>query len=53
MKQEQEQKELAKQLRREYLRQWQKDNPEKVREANERYWLKKANELMARENANA
>jgi uncharacterized protein YnzC (UPF0291/DUF896 family) len=39
------QKELAKQLRREYLRQWQKDNPDKVKEANERYWLKKAKQL--------
>ena len=42
---------LAKQLRREYLRQWQKDNPDKVKAANERFWMKKASELTEREQA--
>lgn len=32
----------AKQARREYRRQWQRNNPDKVRAYNERYWNKRA-----------
>jgi hypothetical protein len=32
----------AAQAKREYMRKWRKRNPEKVKEAQERYWLKKA-----------
>ena len=35
-------KEAAKEARRQYGREWRKKNPEKVREYNDRYWLKKA-----------
>lgn len=28
-----------------YVRKWRKRNPEKVREINKRYWIKKASEL--------
>ncbi|MDO4982161.1 MAG: phosphatase [Eubacteriales bacterium] len=37
-----EQKELVKQARNAYLRQWRKNNPEKYEAIKERYWLKKA-----------
>lgn len=36
--------ERAKAARREYKRQWAKDNPEKVKAQQERYWSKKAEE---------
>lgn len=32
----------AKELRRDYQREWRKRNPEKVRASNRRYWEKKA-----------
>ena len=32
------------QARREYQRRWRKNNPDKVRETNRRYWEKKAKE---------
>lgn len=32
------------QARREYQRQWRRNNPDKVREHNRRYWEKKARE---------
>ena len=41
--------ELAKELQREYLRSWRMRNPEKIKEYNQRYWRKKALE-MVREN---
>lgn len=34
--------EKAAEARRAYKRQWAKDNPEKVREQQERYWAKRA-----------
>ena len=34
----------AKQARREYLREWRRSRPEKVREYNQRYWERKAQE---------
>lgn len=38
---------LAKMARREYMRQYRKNNKEKVKEINDRYWAKKAeSELM-------
>lgn len=40
-------KEEAKQARREYLRRYRLEHPEKVKAAQERYWLKKAAELRS------
>jgi hypothetical protein len=34
---------------REYKKEWRKKNPDKVKASNERYWLKKAKELMEKE----
>jgi len=34
----------AREMQREYQRQWRKKNPDKVREKNRRYWVKKARE---------
>ena len=39
-------KELARELQREYLRLWRKRNPDKIKEYNERYWRKKALEML-------
>ena len=36
--------EAAKEARRAYKRQWQRDNPDKVKKYIERYWEKKARE---------
>ena len=41
--------ELARELQREYMRLWRKRNPEKIKEYNQRYWRKKALEML-REN---
>ena len=35
--------------RREYQRQWRKANPEKVREIQMRYWVRKAEKAMSEE----
>jgi hypothetical protein len=40
-------KALAKELRKEYLREWRSKNVDKVREYRERYWLKKAEQYLA------
>lgn len=32
-----------------YKREWRKKNPDKIKAANERYWLKKAAEVKGRE----
>ena len=37
-------KELALEARREYYREWRKNNKEKIAEYNRNYWLKKAKE---------
>ena len=37
---------LAREKQREYLREWRKKNPDKVREYNKRYWKKKALEML-------
>ena len=36
---------LALEERRAYFREWRKKNPDKVRENNRRYWLKRAEKL--------
>ena len=38
--------ELAREKQREYLREWRKRNPDKVKEYNKRYWRKKALEML-------
>ena len=39
---------LKKEARREYMREWRKKNPEKLRAAQERYWTRKAAEIAAK-----
>ena len=39
--------EEARKARNEYYREWRKKNPEKVKQAQERYWKKKAKEMQA------
>lgn len=39
--------EQAMELRRQYKRDWNRKNPDKVRAAQERYWLRKAAALQA------
>ena len=34
--------ELAREKQREYLREWRKKNPDKVKEYNQRYWRRRA-----------
>jgi len=41
--------ELAREKQREYQRSWRMRNPEKIKEYNQRYWRKKALEML-REN---
>lgn len=36
----------AKEAKREYERQWRKNNPDKVRAKNRRYWEKKGREIL-------
>lgn len=38
--------------RREYARRWRAANPDKVKAAQERYWLKRAEKIIAKEAAN-
>lgn len=45
--------ERAKVARREYYRAYRKKHPEKVREQNRRYWLKRAERLAAAEREEA
>lgn len=45
-------KDLALELRREYYREWRKNNKEKIAEYNRNYWLNKAKEKKeGKENA--
>lgn len=37
--------EAAKEARRQYVREWQRKNKDKIRAAQERYWTRKAQEL--------
>lgn len=39
---------LKKEARREYMREWRKKNPEKLRAVQERYWTRKAAEIAAK-----
>lgn len=41
--------ELIKKARREYKKKWRQQNPDKVKAANDRYWLKKAAEMQDKE----
>ena len=43
--------ELAKAEYRKYKTEWRKNNKDKVRESNKKYWLKKAIEKLEREGA--
>ena len=38
---------LAKEIQREYYRNWRKRNPDKVREKNRRYWERKAEKMQS------
>ena len=38
--------ELAREKQREYQREWRRNNPDKVKEYNQRYWRKKALEML-------
>lgn len=44
-------RDLAAEARRAYKREWNRNNPEKVRAAQARYWAKKAAEAAAAEKA--
>ena len=51
---EQIEKEIREQMRaamREYKREWRKKNPDKVKAANERYWIKRAMKMRAEQEA--
>ena len=39
--------EKAKEAQREYLREWRRKNPDKVREQNRRYWERKAQQMAS------
>lgn len=43
--------EKAREAQREYLREWRKRNPDRVREANRKYWQKRAAKLAAEKEA--
>ena len=43
--------EKAKELRREYLNNWRAKNKDKVKEANKRYWQRKAEKRLQEEQA--
>ncbi len=40
-------KELVQNAKREYARKWRAENRDKVKAANERYWLRRAEKAMA------
>ena len=44
--------ELAKKIKNKKAREWARNNKDKVREINKRYWLKKAKEILEEENKN-
>lgn len=44
-------REAAKEARRAYKRQWARDNPEKVKAAQQRYWAKRAGQAAQAEAA--
>ena len=42
-------KTMIREARRAYMKEWRKNNSDKLRTYQERYWLKKASELAAKE----
>ena len=44
---------LAVELRREYRRKWNRENKDKVRENNRRYWLRKAEKALKEKEMNS
>lgn len=44
--------ETAKEARAAYQRNWRKKNPERVREINERYWMRRAEKELAKRSEN-
>lgn len=38
----------AREVRAAYQREWRKKNPERVREINERYWMRRAEKALAK-----
>lgn len=42
---EAERNEIARQERNKYYREWRKKNPDKIRDINARYWMKRAEKL--------
>ena len=48
-----EESKRAKELQRQYLKEWRKRNKDKVRRYNEAYWLRKAQKEGGAENAKA
>lgn len=45
--------EPAKQARREYYREWRRKNPDKVKATQQRYWLRKAEQIQRAEQRTA
>lgn len=41
----------AKQVRKDYIKKWRKNNPERVKKYNKNYWEKKAKELKEEKQA--
>lgn len=41
-----EQRNMINEARRAYFKEWRKKNPDKVKAAQERHWLKKAQEML-------
>ena len=52
MSEEEKMIELAKKIKNKKAREWARNNKDKVREINKRYWLKKAKEILEEENKN-
>lgn len=50
MDNDEELEKIASELKREKARAWRKQNKEKVKEINRRYWLKKAKQIMEERN---
>lgn len=38
--------EKAAEMRKEYLRKWRKNNPDKIKAAQQRYWQRKAQQML-------
>lgn len=44
--------ELAKAAKNKYMREWRRKNPEKVRENQKKYWLRKAQKMLVEQGGN-